>query len=125
MDLLPFDNLPPYRPRRFVPEGIDLGNWEALAPLFDELEKRASQCSTPAALEQWLRECSELTAALEEEGSKRYIAMTCHTDNPEAEKAFLEFIEKIEPQMKPRNFRLDQHNMHVNQGLPVSLALGD
>ena len=108
MDLLPFDNLPPYRPRRFVPEGIDLGNWEALAPLFDELEKRASQCSTPAALEQWLRECSELTAALEEEGSKRYIAMTCHTDNSEAEKAYLHFVEKIEPELKPRQFKLAQ-----------------
>ena len=40
--------------------------------------------------------------------SKRYIAMTCHTDNPEAEKAYLHFVEKIEPELKPRHFKLDQ-----------------
>src|SRR2546423_26358 len=34
--------------------------------------------------------------------------MTCHTDNSEAEKAYLEFIEKIEPQAKPRQFKLAQ-----------------
>jgi oligoendopeptidase F len=32
--------------------------------------------------------------------------MTCHTDNAEAEKAFLHFVENIEPQLKPRQFAL-------------------
>src|SRR5437879_6266387 len=108
MDLVPFDNLQPHRPRRFVPERIDLGNWAALAPLFDELEKRAPKCAATAALESWLFDWSELTAALEEESSKRYIAMTCHTDNAEAEKAYLHFVENIEPQLKPRQFKLAQ-----------------
>ena len=36
----------------------------------------------------------------------RYIAMTCHTDNAEAEKAYLHFVENIEPQLKPRQFEL-------------------
>ncbi len=48
------------------------------------------------------------TAALDEESSKRYIAMTCHTDDPDAERAYLHFVEKIEPQLKPRQFRLAQ-----------------
>jgi oligoendopeptidase F len=34
--------------------------------------------------------------------------MTCHTDNPEAEQAFLHFIEQVEPQIKPRQFALEQ-----------------
>ncbi len=50
----------------------------------------------------------ELSAALDEESSKRYIAMTCHTDNADAEKAFLHFVENIEPQLKPRQFKLSQ-----------------
>src|SRR5262249_23587853 len=43
-----------------------------------------------------------------EESSRRYIAMTCHTDNAEAEKAYLHFVEKIDPQLKPRQFKLAQ-----------------
>src|SRR5215831_17038138 len=108
MNLLPFDNLPAHRPRRFVPPRIDLGDWAAIAPLFDQLETRAPSCHSAATLEGWLLDWSELSAALEEESSKRYIAMTCHTDNPEAEKAYLHFVEKIEPFLKPRQFKLAQ-----------------
>ncbi len=105
---LPFDTLPVYQPRRYVPDGLDLGDWRQVGPLFDYLELRAPQLQTVSELEQWLVDCGELAAALDEEGSKRYIAMTCHTDNPEAEKAYLDFVEQIEPQVKPRQFKLAQ-----------------
>jgi len=111
MNLLPFENLPAYKPRRFVPGKIDLGDWAQLAPLFDQLETRATQCATVAELEFWLVDWSELTAALDEEGGRRYIAMTCHTDSPEAEKAYLQFVEQIEPQTKPRQFQLEKRLM--------------
>jgi oligoendopeptidase F len=108
MSLLPFDALPAHRPRCFVPQGIDLGDWSQIAPLFDQLEARAQACATAADLERWLLDWSELSAALDEESSKRYIAMTCHTDNAEAEKAYLHFVENVEPQLKPRQFKLAQ-----------------
>jgi oligoendopeptidase F len=108
MDLLPFSALPAHKPRRFVPATADLGDWTQVAPLFDQLETNASRCATAADLERWLLDWSELSAALDEESSKRYIAMTCHTDNPEAEKAYLHFVEKIDPQAKPRQFKLAQ-----------------
>lgn len=108
MDLLPFKPLAPYKPRRFVPTNIDLGDWPQVEPLFNRLETRAGQCATASELEQWLLDWSELTAALDEEGARRYIAMTCHTDNAEAEAAYLHFVEKIEPQTKPRQFKLAQ-----------------
>jgi oligoendopeptidase F len=106
MNLLPFDSLPPHKPRRFVPQQIDLGDWSKISPLFDQLEIRAPHCATAADLEHWLLDWSELSAALDEESSRRYIAMTCHTDNADAEKAYLHFVEDIEPQMKPRQFEL-------------------
>ena len=106
MNLLPFDHLPPHQPRQFVPQEINLGEWPQLAPLFDRLENLAAGCSTAAELEGWLLKWSELTAALDEEASKRHIAMSCHTENAEAEKAFLHFVENIEPQLKPRQFAL-------------------
>lgn len=108
MELLPFDALPPHRPRRFVPGRIDLGEWSQIKPLFDKLEARAPGCATVAELEAWLLDWSELTAALDEESARRYIAMTCHTENPEAEKAYLHFVEKIDPELKPRQFTLDR-----------------
>ncbi len=45
---------------------------------------------------------------MDEEASRRNIAMTCHTDNLEAEKAYLYFtVENVEPQLKPqRQFTL-------------------
>ena len=106
MNLLPFANLPAHQPRTFVPPAIDLGEWAQLAPLFDALETRAPQCPSAAALERWLLDWSELNAVLDEEASKRYIAMTCHTDNADAEKAYLHFVENIEPHVKPRQFAL-------------------
>ena len=106
MNLLPFENLPPHQPRTFVPTTINLGDWTQLAPLFGTLETRAPQCDSTAALERWLLDWSELNAALDEEAAKLYIAMSCHTDNAGAEKAYLHFVENIEPHVKPRQFAL-------------------
>jgi oligoendopeptidase F len=92
--------LTPYRPRRFVPADADLGDWSQIAPLFDRLE------NARADREQWLLDWSEVSAALDEESSRRYIAMTCQTDDAEAERAYLHFVENIEPQLKPRQFAL-------------------
>ena len=108
MDLLPFGELPAHGKRRFVPEKLDAGDWNAIAPLFDQLEARAPAIRTPADLESWLLDWSELHAVLDEANARRYIAMTCHTDNEEAEKAYLHFIENILPQVKPRQFKLEQ-----------------
>src|SRR4029079_14674100 len=46
--------------------------------------------------------------------------MTCHTDNPEAEKAYLQFVETIEPACKPRQFKLEQLYLEhpARQNLP-------
>jgi oligoendopeptidase F len=112
MSLLPFGSLPVYAPRTFVPAQIDLGDWTAIAPLFDRLDKQAAEATTVENLERWMQAWGELSAALDEESSRRYIAMTCHTDNPEAEKAYLHFVETIEPELKPRQFKLEQLYLH-------------
>lgn len=108
MSLLPFGALPPWKARRFLPSELDLGDWAQVEPWFDKLEARASDCANVAGLERWLLDWSELTSALDEESTRRYIAMTCHTDDPGAEQAFLHFVENIEPKVKPRQFRVAQ-----------------
>jgi len=106
MSLLPFGTLPPFKPRRFIPADATLGQWEDIEPLLDRLDVRAAAGATVADLETWLLDLGELYAALDQEASCRYIAMTCHTDDPDAEKAYLHFVENIEPQLKPRQFAL-------------------
>ena len=47
--------------------------------------------------------------------------MTCHTDDAGAEQAYLRFVEQIEPQLKPRQFALEQRYLAhpARRGLPV------
>ncbi len=108
MSSLPFNELPAYKPRRFVPAQINLGDWEQIVPLLVRLEDAAPKCATLGAFEQWLLDAGELSAALDEESSRRYITMTCHTDDPAAEKSYLDFVENIEPELKPKQFKLAQ-----------------
>jgi len=108
MNLLPFGTLPAWKPRQFVPEGVDFGDWKQINPLYDQLEARASDCNSAADLDRWTLDWSELSAAIEQDGAIRHIAMTCHTDDPEVEKAYLHFIEHIQPEIKPREFKLAQ-----------------
>lgn len=105
---MPFDNrsLPAEYPRSFVPANANLGDWQQIEHLFDELERRP--LATMDALEKWILDGSELSAALEEEGAVRYIRMTSQTDNLEFEKAFLDFVENIEPKIKPRAHKLGE-----------------
>ncbi len=85
--------------RRFVPQKIDLGDWDQIEPLFTSLRERTT--ASAEELERWLLDLSELTACLQEEGSRRHIAKTCHTDDEEIERRHLHFVTEIIPKMKP------------------------
>lgn len=98
----------PFAPRRFVPEQIDLTEPDQLAPLFDTLAKELDVAQTVADLEAWLQKQSELSAAIAEVSSRTYIAMTCQTDDPEREKAYLKIVEVTDPWLKPRQFELSK-----------------
>lgn len=89
-------------PLRWVPRGLDYDDWSELEPLFDELEKRAGTRD----LEAWILDWSELESAFAEEGSRRYVAMTCDTADPAKEKKYLHFETVIAPLAKPRWQRL-------------------
>ncbi len=86
-------------PRRWLPADAVLTTWEALAPWYQRLLARA--IGSPGDLEAWLDDAGELNAAVSQEGVRRYIAMTCQTDDPAREAAHLEFIREIEPRLKP------------------------
>lgn len=99
------DPFPPF-PRRFAPEGLDAGSRQALDPFFMDLEERP--LSSPEELERWLQDWSELASVVSEEESRRYIAHTCRTDDPETERRYLDFQREIAPFVKPRWQHLKQ-----------------
>ena len=59
-------------PRRFVPKDADLGDWARVAPLFDDLERRA--IASAADFERLILDYSELVSALSDERARRSIA---------------------------------------------------
>ncbi|MDL5053687.1 hypothetical protein QQ056_09035 [Oscillatoria laete-virens NRMC-F 0139] len=50
-----------------MPETLDLGSWEQIAPLFKALEEQFASVQTLPDLEAWLDRWSELSAALSQE----------------------------------------------------------
>ncbi|MCK4871145.1 MAG: M3 family oligoendopeptidase [Phycisphaerales bacterium] len=89
----------------FVPTDIDCGDFQNIEPFYQALLDRAIE--SPEALEQWLIDAGELDAAVSEEQTLRYIAMTCQTDDEEKAKAYRAFEEEIVPRVKPLAFALN------------------
>ncbi|MGV3507979.1 MAG: M3 family oligoendopeptidase [Sphingobacteriaceae bacterium] len=86
------------KPRNFVPQNLEI-IWEKLEPLFLELKNRV--INSVEDLERWLKDRSELEAALEEDFAWRYIRMTCDTSNEELLQQFQYFATEIEPKIAP------------------------
>jgi oligoendopeptidase F len=78
---------------------VDLKTWEQIEPWYQKLMEQP--VGTSGELEQWVTAAGELNAVVGEEGVKRYVAMTCQTDDAEREAAYLSFVREIEPKLKP------------------------
>lgn len=86
-------------PRHYLTADFDIKDWESLEPYFKELADRP--LNSKAALEQWLKDSSELEAAVSENACWRQIKMTCDTENKELEAAFEFFVMEIQPRIQP------------------------
>jgi oligoendopeptidase F len=93
-------------PRHFLPESFTVINWESLAPYFTNLEER--NIDTLPALEQWMKDSSELEAVISEDACWRQIKMTCDTENKELEEAFTFFMMEIQPKIQPYSDKLNK-----------------
>ncbi len=91
--------VPQSYPHRWLPEGIELKTWEQIEPWYHRLMDQPVE--TAEDLERWVIAAGELNAAVGQEGVERYIAMTCQTDDPGREAAYLAFVRDIEPKLKP------------------------
>jgi oligoendopeptidase F len=85
--------------RTFLPASWQLTTWDELKPYWDNLATRT--IPDRFALQQWLKDWSELEAVISEEACWRQIQMTRDTQNEHYEKAFTYYVTEIEPQLKP------------------------
>lgn len=92
--------------RHFVKPEFKITTWELLKPYFDNLLSRPLD-STPA-LEQWLKDSSELGSVISEDMAWRYIKMTCDTNSEELRNSFNDFIQNIEPHISPISNQLNK-----------------
>lgn len=91
---------------KMVPPGLDAARWPGLEPLYRELVDRS--LASAGDLEALIRDRSDLDAAAAEAGSMLYINMTCHTDNAAHNKAYLDHIQTVQPNLKDVGFELDK-----------------
>ncbi|MDA4128147.1 MAG: M3 family oligoendopeptidase [Thaumarchaeota archaeon] len=115
--LFDYSSLPREFPRSFLPNDLSF-DWDRLAQIFDELQTR--EIRSVEEMERWLSSEWEFTAAISEERAIRSIRYTTQTDNPEYEKAHLNFITELEPKIKHRGFELDKKYVSspFRSGLP-------
>lgn len=90
--------------RRYLSDSLSLGDREAVSALFEELLARS--IDDVAQLERWLRDLSEVEAALSEEGAWRYIRMTCDTRDGAATQQYQAFVNEVLPMVEERMDKL-------------------
>ncbi|MGA9649454.1 M3 family oligoendopeptidase, partial [Pedobacter sp.] len=93
------------KPRTYIPNDLKI-SWESLEPLFAELQNR--EIKSADELEHWLKDRSELEAALEEDFAWRYIKMSCDTANEALVESFQYFATEIEPKISPLSNELNK-----------------
>ncbi|MCA9295205.1 MAG: hypothetical protein KC983_01785, partial [Phycisphaerales bacterium] len=90
----------------FVPSDLDGARWQNLEPYYTALIERTLKCEN--CLEQLILDRSELDAAASEAAALLYINMTRRTDDAERKKAYLDFVENVQPQLREVSFKLDR-----------------
>ena len=95
----------PAKQRVYIPQNLEM-KWDNLEPILNELLERP--IADVSGLEQWLKDKSELDAALEEDFAWRYIKMSCDTTNEELLESFQYFATEIEPKISPIVNQLNQ-----------------
>jgi oligoendopeptidase F len=93
-------------PRRFVPKELEPSDLPRLTALYRNLLDR--KLDDVDQLSKWLADFSELASVVDEYGSRRYIDKSCHTDDETIRNRFLQFVEEVEPQLKPLAFELQK-----------------
>ena len=100
----------------FVPDNLDGSSWESIEPYMNDLRDRKLSCSN--CLETFISDRSSLSEVISEARARLYIDMTCHTDNEEIQKSWMQFVENVQP-------KLSEYSDILNRRLVEHEAVGD
>ena len=92
--------------RRYLPNDLQITNWEVLLPFFDELKSR--EINSKEEFKNFLLDLSEVEAVVSEDAGWRYIKMTINTADEEAQKSYQTFVTEISPKIAPYSNVLNQ-----------------
>ncbi|MBL7778708.1 MAG: M3 family oligoendopeptidase [Chitinophagales bacterium] len=98
--------LPTRKARTYISENFDPGNWEQIEPYMHELLQRPLNSLTE--LEQWLKDQSELDAAISEYSRWAYVRTTVDTTDEKSKSALVHLYGQIAPQLAPLDQQLKQ-----------------
>ena len=82
--------------RKFVPENLNVDSKEEVLALFQKLATEKIE-ETKEGLRNFIYSCSELDSVLSEVFCRRYVQMTCNTQDENAAKKYASFVEEISP----------------------------
>lgn len=92
--------------REYLPQDLAINDWQSIEPYFSELAKR--EVNSKEELLAWIKDMSELEAAVTEDVCWRQIRMTCDTTNEAYATAFNYFCTDIQPRIEPYAFELNK-----------------
>ncbi|GAB4204003.1 MAG: M3 family oligoendopeptidase [Bacteroidia bacterium] len=100
---------------------INFNSWEDLKVHFEELLNR--NINDYNYYLQFIYDWNALLSNVSEEGGWRYIRMTCHTDNEELKKQYLQFVTEIEPhlQLVQNKINIKTYENPYFQALPENI----
>ncbi len=92
--------------REYLQADFSPSDLASIESVFAELKVRT--IADAASLERWCRDYSEVLACIHEEGARRFVDNTCHTDDPTIKARYLEWVEKLRPVLKKVTFEIDR-----------------
>ncbi len=93
-------------PFRYLPEDFAVDNWESVKAIFDSICENVPQ--TKDELLDSLYRYSEISKALSDELSWKYVHMTVHADDESYAKAYNDFYANIYAQTEPLRFKFKE-----------------
>ncbi len=103
--------------RTYLPEQFKLESWDDLAAYFTELNSR--EVASKEAFVAFLKDLSELEAAISENAGWRYIRMTINTADEEAANRYKTFVTEIQPLMAPEGDKLNRKIKALFEQFPI------
>lgn len=90
--------------RQFVPPHLKVSSYEELEPLFESLLSRS--LATLPEVSKWIYDFSELTTVVDDYRTRLAVDVSCHTDDEQLNRTYMDFVERIDAKLKPLYFEL-------------------